>query len=57
MKAIEIKITIPDYEYEEWTEFYDHGIEAAMKSIKQQITDRLKQDYITYFEIEARQKD
>jgi hypothetical protein len=57
MAQIHIKITIPDYEYENWDEFNEYGIEVVKTSIKKQISDRLKQDYIRCFEIEVSHDD
>ena len=57
MAQIEIKITIPAHEYENWDEFHQDGIEMVKMSIKKQISDRLKQDYVRSFEIEVSHED
>jgi hypothetical protein len=53
MAQIEIKITIPDHEYENWDEYREDGIDMVKMSIKKQISDRLKQDYVRSFEIDV----
>ncbi len=52
MAQIEIKITIPDYEYENWTSF-ERGIEEVESDIKELLESRLRQDYIKHFDIEV----
>lgn len=50
-----IKITIPESEYKEWNEYQVHGIEGAMESIKDDVRQRLRQDFVRNFEIEVTQ--
>jgi hypothetical protein len=49
---IKIEITIPDYEYKNWSDYYD-GIDEVMANLKKDIRERLKQDYIRQFNIEV----
>ena len=53
MAHIEITITIPDYEYKDWNEFMQDGVQMVMQSIKKQVSDRLRQDYVRHFEIKV----
>ena len=53
MAQIEIKITIPDYEYQEWNDYLENGTTEVMMNMRRQITERLRQDYIINFEIEV----
>jgi len=57
MKNIKIEIIIPEHELRQCTEYQLGGLELASKTIKDQISDILKQDYIKYFEIKATIED
>jgi hypothetical protein len=53
MAKIEVTIIIPDYEYKEWDEYRQDGVEMVMQSLRKEISDRLRQDYVHHFEIET----
>ena len=53
MAQVEVKITIPDSEYEGWNEFAEDGVEEVKMSIRKTVSDALKRDYIRKFDIEV----
>ena len=53
MAQIKIEITIPDYEYQEWTDYLVDGAPMVMMNLRKQISDRLRQDWIRHFEIDV----
>jgi len=48
---IEIKITIPEDEYKNWSDYQD-GLQDQKATLKAEIRAKLKQLYIKQFEIE-----
>lgn len=57
MPKIKVIITIPDYEYEEWDEFQKYGIDAVEKSLREDISHRLRQDFVRHFDIDIEKED
>jgi hypothetical protein len=53
MAEVVVKITIPDYEYNQWSEYEKDGVDGVKKSLKDEISQRLRQDYVQDFEIEV----
>lgn len=52
MPEIKIEITIPDFEYKNWNDFYE-GIEKVMMNVKDEIRYDLKARDIQTFIIKA----
>jgi hypothetical protein len=57
MAKIKVEITIPDYEYKEWSDFQESGIELTKQNIKKDISDNLKQQHIRNFDIDVKLED
>lgn len=53
MAEIVVKITVPESEYKTWSEFQEEGVESCMQSIRQDLSMRLRQDYVKEFQIEV----
>ena len=58
MAEIKIVITIPESEYEEWSEYQEErtvaqGIEAVKTSVKADIRAMFRRDWVKRFEIEV----
>ena len=49
---IEIKITIPDTELENWDEFKNDGVESVKMTLRKEMHEHMRNCYIRSFEIE-----
>jgi hypothetical protein len=51
MAQIKVTITIPETEYKQWDEFRTDGVQMVMQSLRNDLSQRLREDFIKDFDI------